>query len=73
MSKNCRAFERLVGRLAHAVVLHVLLRRLVLLDDRTDDRGHRKQNQRDDCQLQGTEKVPKLVGETLLLTQIVYS
>ncbi len=67
--EKLQGIERLVGRLAHAVLLHVLLGRQVLLDDRADDRGRRQQDQRDNRQLQGTEKIPQLIGKTLLFAQ----
>ena len=56
--EELQGIERLVSRLAHTVLLQVLLRIQILLDDRADDRGRREQNQDADRQFQGTEKIP---------------
>jgi hypothetical protein len=71
--EKLQSIKDFVGRLAHTVILHVLLGSLVLLDDRTDDRGGRKHNQDTDRQLQGTKQIPQLVAKTLFFAQIIFS
>src|SRR3972149_9598200 len=44
-----------------AVELAVLLDRLVLLDDRPEDRGRRHQDDHGDRELEGSEETPDLV------------
>jgi hypothetical protein len=48
--------EQLVVRLS--VLANIFFRLGVLLQDRPDNRGDRQQQQGDDCQLEGTEKIP---------------
>ena len=71
--EKLQSIKRLVGRLTHAILLHIFLGVQILLNDRTDDRGQGQQKQGTDRQFQGTEQIPQLVGEAFFFTQVAFS